>query len=459
MSLKHTSFYLFLFSLLTFQMAIAFEEEKNLVVRLNMDDQLVPIYVAETHSEMSHLEAAYVKKLTSILQFDLNHNGMTYVCSSEKKWNALTKNPLQFTEEQWQNLPFQGIIKLFLNQQHLSGEIALKDSHAIKRFEGLALSGNLNDDRKVMHQIADTLYKALFHQPGIATSRVLYTVKTPDRSTQEKKWISEIWEADYDGYNPRKLTTHKTVGYCVTPSYIPAKPGFSSGSMIYTSYKNGQPKIYVAQVNEGIGRRLNYVRGNQLMPTVSPQRDQIAFICDVGGNPDLFIQPFSIEKGAEGKPRQIFSCGQSVQGTPTFSPDGKKLAFASNKDGSPRVYILDIPKENVLLKDIKPKLITKYSRESTAPSWSPDGTKIAYSSLTQGTRQIWVYDLRKQEEKQITFGSGHKENPSWSPNSKMLIYNCTDSQSNCLYLVGLQNSKPTKVGASEGEKHYPSWGG
>ncbi|MBS4167744.1 Tol-Pal system protein TolB [Parachlamydia sp. AcF125] len=459
MSPNKMLFSLLFMCLLISQIAFALEEGNNFIVRLNTEDQLVPLYVAPPHLEQPSLDAAYIKKLASVLIFDLNHSGMSYVCSSEKRWDALTKASFPFTEEQWKTVPFYAVVKLFLNQHRLSGEVAIKESRVVKRFEGVILTGNLNDDRRVIHQIADSLYQELFHQPGIATSRILYTVKTPDYSTHEKKWTSEIWEADYDGYNPRKLTTHKTHGYCVTPSYIPAKPGFSSGNMIYTSYKNGQPKIYLAQVNEGVGRRLNYLRGNQLMPRVSPQRNQIAFICDAGGNPDLFIQSLSLEKGTEGKPRQIFSCGQSVQGTPTFSPNGKQIAFVSNKDGSPRIYILDIPGENVLLKDIKPKLLTKYSRESTAPAWSPDGTKIAYSSLTQGTRQIWIYDLRKQEEKQVTFGSGNKENPSWSPNSKMLIYNCTDSNSNYLYLVGLQNSKPTKVGAGEGEKHYPFWGG
>lgn len=416
-----------------------------------MDEELLPIYLTQIDIKNGSLNQEYVKELKEILKFDLNHNGMTAAHTNDAKWENLLKKPSQLTEEQWRTLPYNASITLSLNQESLSGEIVNKSLQSIKHFEGILLTGNINEDRKVIHQIADSFNQELFQQSGVATSRILYTLK---RSDPSGKWLSDIWEADYDGHNPRKIIEEG--GYCVTPSYIPAKPGFSSGNVIYTSYKNGQPKIYVAQINEGIGRRLTLLRGNQLMPSISFQRDQIAFICDVAGNPDLFVQDFSLEKGILEKPRQIFSSGQSVQGTPTFSPDGNSIAFVSNKDGSPRIYVIDITQEQA--KQPQPKLLTKYSRESTAPAWSPDGTKIAYSSLTQGTRQIWVYDLKKQEERQITHGKGHKENPSWAPNSRMLIYNCTDHDSSHLYLIGLRQSKPTKIGFGEGEKHYPSWG-
>lgn len=434
--------------------AIAYSNENNLVVRLNMEEELIPLYVSEFQGGRAPFDAAYLNKLLTILRFDLNHNGMTFVNAKDPKWEKTLAGAVELTDEEWRSLPFHAFIKLSFQEKNLEGEMGIRSTRSLKQFQGLALSGNLNEDRKVMHQIADTLYKELFQKTGIATSKILYTLKKNEKGANQK-WVSEIWEADYDGHNPHKIIDG---GYFVTPSYIPAKPGFSSGSIIYSAYKSGQPKIYVAQVNEGIGRRLSLLRGNQFMPAVAPQRDQIAFVCDVAGNPDLFIQPFSLEKGSEGKPRQIFSCGQAVQGTPSFSPDGKKIAFVSNKDGSPRIYMLDIPKERVSIKDLKPKLLTKYSRESTAPAWSPDGTKIAYCSMTQGVRQIWIYDLKKQEEKQLTFGAGHKENPAWSPNSRMLVYNNLEGEASHLYLVGLRHKDPTRIGQGEDSQRYPSWG-
>lgn len=440
----------FILLCICFQACFSFEAERNLHVKLNRDDGLFPIYVTQIENPNSLFAESYVRELKSILQFDLSHNGITAAHVNDAKWEGVLHNPEHYTEEMWKSLPYEAFISLTVNQQGISGTLGRRSLQVVRQFEGLPLTGNLNEDRKTIHQIADSFSHELFQQPGIASSRILYTLKSSDQSG---KWISDIWEADYDGHNPRKIL--EGAGYCVTPSYIPAKSGYTNGSIIYTSYKNGQPKIYVSQINEGIGRRLSLVRGNQLMPVVSRQRDKMAFICDVAGNPDLFVQAFSLEKGLLGKPQQVFANGQAAQGTPTFSPDGTSLAFVSNKDGTPRIYLIDLLSDQ---KKPQIKLLTKYSRESTAPSWSPDGTKIAYSSLTQGVRQIWIYDLINQEEKQVTFGKGHKENPSWAPNSQMLIYNCTDQGSSQLYLIGLKQAKPTRIGMGDGEKHYPSWG-
>ena len=118
---------------------------------------------------------------------------------------------------------------------------------------------------------------------------------------------------------------------------------------------------------------------------------------------------------------------------------------------------MPIPSPGSRLKDLSPKLITKQSRESTAPAWSPDGTKLAYCASINGVRQIWVYDFAKGEEKQLTQGPGNKENPSWGPNSLHLIYNSTSSNDSELYLINLNQTQPQKISVGPGEKHYPNW--
>ena len=275
----------------------------------------------------------------------------------------------------------------------------------IKSLDNIALTGDLSKDRQTIHQLSDTLHKSLFGTEGIATTRVLYTVRT--QLSGKNQWSSEVWEADYDGGNARQVT--KGAGYCVNPAYAHPKEGQITGSYFYVSYLNGQPKIFFANLKEGTGQRLTLMRGNQLMPALAPQRDRLAFISDVTGNPDLFLLTLDPVKGTIDTPRQIFAAPGAVQGSPTFSPEGERLAFVSNKDGSARVYTMNIPLVGVKLKDIKTKLISKANRESTAPCWSPDGTKIAYCSMTQGQRQIWIYDFAKGQERQITQGPGNKE--------------------------------------------------
>ena len=87
---------------------------------------------------------------------------------------------------------------------------------------------------------------------------------------------------------------------------------------------------------------------------------------------------------------QLFSFPHATQASPTFSPDGKTLAFVSDKDGSPRIYTIPASTSG---KRAQATLISKAYKESTCPCWSPDGKKLAYSTKIDGVRQICLYDF------------------------------------------------------------------
>ncbi|WP_213106524.1 Tol-Pal system protein TolB [Candidatus Protochlamydia amoebophila] len=431
--------------------------EDPIVVRLSTDSSLAPLYLAPFTIEQTNFSPSYLKQLEDILTFDLKHNGSTYLlkrnASNDQLANAGALEDLGIAQT-WQAQNIFYVIKGIIKENFLQVFILSTNTQNLKKCDPVMLTGDLSQDRRLIHRIADTIHKALFGVEGVASTKILYTVKT-SLVDNKQKLSSEVWEADYDGENARQITQEKS--FCVNPTYIPPRKGFLSGNFLYVSYQAGQSKIYIANLKDGKGQRLLKLKGNQLMPTLSQQRDKIAFISDATGNPDLFLQLFNSETGVIGKPQQIFSAKLATQSTPSFNPDGTKVAFVSDKDGSPKIYVIAIPEPGTSLKNIKATLITKRNRESSAPAWSPDGTKIAYCSRTDGIRQIWIYDFTTNQEKQLTQGPINKENPSWAPNSLHLVYNSADTNDSQLYLINLKQTEATRITSGKGEKRYPNW--
>lgn len=399
-----------------------------IVVNITAQNQLLPLSLSPIQDDSSALPAEYIHKLEEILRFDLNFNGMTYVTDPQKTRVLYS-------------------IETKISNKSLSAKLAKQNS--IKMIDGILLTGNLNEDRQKIHQVANAIFKELFHQEGIADTHLLYTVKMQSGS----KAISEVAICDYDGGNPRTATDQRAL--CVSPCFIPSKPGFITKNFAYVSYKTGQPKIYFNSLDENSARRFSLIKGNQLMPAFSPSCDKIAFICDVTGNPDLFLQNLDSSKNPIGKPWQLFSSSYGTQASPTFSPDGSKIAFVSNKDGAPRIYIASIP-QNPSQK-AQATLLTKKNRENTSPCWSPDGKKIAYSAITKNVRQIWIYDFDSGEEKQLTDGPHHKENPSFAPNSLHIAYNSTEGGQSEIFIINLNQPKAVRITGGKGDKRFPSW--
>lgn len=418
----------------------------SLYVQLDVQDSLFATFVTTPLQVSSHEKA-----LLNVLKFDLENNGrMSLEPENEKKQQLALKN--QYHENAWSLTRF--IINPHFSNNSFSLSCFDRKTGAQKVLEPKTLSGDLSRDRRLIHHYHDTLFYSLFKEKGIASKKFLFTIKKPHPTTPDE-WIAEVYEADYDGKNKRALTNETAL--CVTPSFLPLVEGGKTPFFFYVSYKLGQPKIFLGSNQTPLNKRCSLLRGNQLMPVLSPKGDCVAFISDIAGNPDLFIQPFSKEKGFVDKPRQIFTAPKATQGSPCFSPDGKTLAFVSNKDGPTRIYTLSIPPANSSLKELQPRLITKKNRSNTAPAWSPDGQKLAYSSMTKGVRQIWIYDFLSGQEEQLTYGNEHKENPAWAPDSCHLLYNSSGHHKGEIYLINLRAKKPVKVSQGPGEKRFPTW--
>ena len=431
--------------------------EDEIEVGLTTSNPLIFAYLSPIYAKEAEFEEKYLQELKETLRFDLHYNGYFSLVPEEAQKNILLEKEeaIAFDKDFWKDKNIGFIFKAYVHKKDLCVQIFLQEVNQIKRCSDITLTGNLDTDRRKIHQLADAILEKLLNKKGIATTRILFTIRKPNPKLDGAKWFSDVWICDYDGGNARQLTFENS--YCVHPIFIPAKQKKDISNFLYISFKTGQSKIYRSSLDgSGTGFPVISLRGNQLLPAISVDADKLAFISDAAGRPDLFIQYFTDQGVSLGKPKQLFSYPRATQASPCFSYDGKKMAFVSDKDGSPRIYVIKIPETKGTKRPVA-TLITKKNRHNVTPAWSADSTKIAFSATTDNVRQIWIYDFETDEEWQLTKGVGHKENPTWAPDSLHLMYNTEDKTSSELYLININQKEPVRISSGFGKKRFPSW--
>lgn len=432
---------LYLLLLLKIPLALFCEElEVSLPTRISK----TPVYLTQIHVLASEFDWRYFDDLRNVLEADLNAGGFSRVLSVKTTMEESLHWPdvrAQFDTKAWKKERVPFVLAAQVSQNHFQLIAFDIGKGSSKKYPEFVLSGNFGRDRTEIHRLTDAVQKDLFGVEGIASLKVIYTLRSKDGDD----WKSEIWVCDADGANKKRVITEK--GYCLSPSFFPRSDDF-----YYISFQEGQSKIYRSSLLQNVGEPMLTLRGSQVLPSMNRKGDQIAFISDVAGRPDLFIQNLDGRGKMIGKARQLFSCQRATQASSTYSPDGKQIAFVSDKDGVPRVYLIDVLTSKETLRPT-PRLLTRANRENTSPAWSPDGKKIAYSAKVDGVRQIWMIDLATQTEQQITTGPENKENPSWATDSLHLLYNTENVDCNEIYRIHIMQKETMLI--SQGR--FASW--
>ena len=104
----------------------------------------------------------------------------------------------------------------------------------------------------------------------------------------------------------------------------------------------------------------------------------------------------------------------SIDVSPTWSPDGKQIAFVSDRGGTPQIYLMDSSGAGV-------RRLTFEGGYNTSPAWHPRSNRIAYEGRAGGTFQVMVMETEGGTPVQLTT-NGRSENPAWSPDGRYIAF-------------------------------------
>jgi TolB protein len=109
--------------------------------------------------------------------------------------------------------------------------------------------------------------------------------------------------------------------------------------------------------------------------------------------------------GDEGSAQRITFEGD-YNCSPSWSPDGRHIAFAGRRQGSFQIFV--VPAAGGSARQLT------FAGSNEDPTWSPDARYIAFSGRRGGQKKIYMTDLQGRWERQLTDGPGNDSSPSWS---------------------------------------------
>ena len=139
---------------------------------------------------------------------------------------------------------------------------------------------------------------------------------------------------------------------------------------------------------------------------------------------------------------------------PQVSPDGKWLAFVSDRFGNDEIFLLDLQTGGDL------RRLTWDQGKSISPQWSPDGRQLAFSNRRNGQSDIYVVDVESGKETRLTASDEDEVDPRWSPDGKQLLFQTAQGRyfRGHLHIMELadRHIRDLQVGTYESE-HAAAW--
>ena len=287
--------------------------------------------------------------------------------------------------------------------------------------------------RKVIHRYADELVLKLTGKRGVAETKIAFL-------SRKSKGV-EIYVVDFDGENLKQITNDKTLN--LTPTWSP-----NGRWLAYTSYGGNNPDlVMIDTLGKKPRRTLLRLAGLNAAPSWSPVDDRLTLVLSKDENSEIYT--LSNNRTLRRLTRHF-----SIDTSPTWSPDGKKIAFTSDRSGSgaPQIYIMDAHQGD----KAGVQRISYGSSYNDDPAWSPDGDKIAFTSRVGRRFQIKIYDLTTKTSTVLTKMRGNNEQPTWSPDGRFIAYRHKEGSKMSTYIQRLGSDKVRQLSSGDGGAS-PSW--
>ncbi|HLF56716.1 MAG TPA: Tol-Pal system beta propeller repeat protein TolB [Thermoanaerobaculia bacterium] len=384
-------------------------------------------------SALPNTAANAARELEQTLRRDLERSGIFELLGPEQLGVLTLTGDLERDADQYRSL---GAAMLLAAEVELEGdrlvlEGRLVDLASRQTIVGKRYRGTFDLARRIAHTFADEIVLFLTSKRGIAMTAIALY--------SDRDGHKEIYMMDYDGYDQRKVTAHQSIS--MSPSW-----SGQGNTIAYVSYFGGKgPALYLADIATGKKSPLVTEGTFNASPSFSPDGRRVAFARALGANIEIFV----CDRDGSGVRRLTNSGG--IDMNPAWSPSGQEIAFTSSRSGSPQLYVMDAEGSNL-------RRVTFEGEYNDGASWSPDGTRLAYATRVDRSRfDIAVLDLVSLAAKRLTAGSGSNEAPSFSPDGRRIAFTSSRAGGTQIFAMSVADGSDVEQLTREGSNWAPDW--
>ncbi|GKS59250.1 protein TolB [Nitrospira sp.] len=285
--------------------------------------------------------------------------------------------------------------------------------------------------RLMAHRFADELVFRYTGEQGIARTKIAYVA--------EQKGARELFVMDYDGHDPRQVTAD---------GYLNLMPRWSADRrfLIFTAYRSRNTQD-IDMIELATGKRWTLIskRGLNITPSLSPDGNFLAFASSEDGNSEIYKQD------TRSKAFTRLTSNPAGDLSPTWSPTGREIAFVSDRGGGPQLYVMSADGSNV-------RRLTYDGDYNAAPAWSPKGNWIAYVCRTARREyKICLITPDGQKRQQVTSGQGLDDSPAWSPDGRHLVFSSLLDGKSHIYMINADGKDLERITFEGTQNSSPTW--
>ncbi len=248
----------------------------------------------------------------------------------------------------------------------------------------------------------------------------------------------ELYVCDADGGGLRQLTADRSIS--LAPRWSP------DGTRIaYTSFRRGYPDLYLIDLRTNNRTCIANYPGINMAGGFSPSGQDLLMVLSKDGNPEVYVKNL-----AGGRLTRLTNTPHAGEASPTWSPDGSQVAYVSDLagPGSPQIYVMGLSGSG--------RRVTSRGRENVSPNWGPNGW-IAYASRRGGLYAICMVNPQSQEDREVTAGDASYEDPCWASDGRHIVCTRQDGQTKRLYMLDTMGDPPLCLTPDSGGWSSPAW--